>query len=184
MENIKLLEITGYYQVGEGYDFVDEKSWKGKVILREDLTFEWIVVDNFSDNDFDRLVSGTLVEYNGTSLMKFSNHNMCPLSFFGVSNGKEIVGTYAVHDYHSTYDNGRCKIIFAEIPVEEDIVSDILQKVEEFKKEMDTFSKDIYESLIDNIELTVQDFIENMNKYRVEIEKEVGFTQKKLEIFD
>lgn len=86
MKTIKLLTVTGYYQEGDNFDFVEEKSWKGTALLREDLTFEGIVIDNSTIYNFDRLISGTLVEYNGTSLIKFSNHGLCPCSFFGMSN--------------------------------------------------------------------------------------------------
>lgn len=182
MQNIKLLEVTGYYQEGDNFNFVEEKSWRGKVVLREDLTFEGIVVDNSTHNDFDRLLSGTLVEYNGTSLMKFSNHDLCPCSFFGMSNGKEILGSWAVHDYFGTYDAGRCKIIFAEIPAEEGVVSDILQRIEKFKSEMDSYSSELYDLLIENMNLTVEGFIKNMNENKDEIEREIGCTLKKLEI--
>lgn len=182
MQNIKLLEVTGYYQEGDNFNFVEEKSWRGKVILREDLTFEGIVVDNSPHNDFDHLLSGTLVEYNGTSLMKFSNCGLCPCSFFGMSNGKEILGAWAVNDYFFTYDAGRCKIIFTQIPTEEKVVSDISQRIEKFKTEMDSYSKDIYKSLIENMSLTVEGFIQNINEDKDEIEEELGCTLKKLEI--
>jgi len=182
MQNIKLLEVTGYYQEGDNFNFVEEKSWRGKVILREDLTFEGIVVDNSTHNDFDRLLSGTLVEYNGTSLMKFSNHDLCPCSFFGMSNGKDILGSWAVHNYFGAYTAGRCKIIFAEIPAEESVVSDILQRIENFKAEMDSYSSELYDSLIENMNLTVEGFIKNMNENKDEIEREIGCTLKKLEI--
>lgn len=182
MQNIKLLEVTGYYQEGNNFNFVEEKSWRGKVILREDLTFEGIVVDNYTNNDFDRLLSGTLVKYNGTSLMKFSNHGLCPCSFFGMSDGKDILGSWAVHDYHSTYTAGRCKIIFTQIPTEEKAVSDISQRIEKFKAEMDSYSSNIYKSLIENMSLTVEGFIQNMNENKDEIEEELGCTLKKLEI--
>ena len=119
METIKLLAVTGYYQEGNNLNFVEEKSWKGTVLLREDLTFEGIVADNSATTNFDRLISGTLVEYNGTSLIKFSNHGLCPCSFFGMSTGKEIIGGWAVHDYLFTHDAGRSKIIFTEIPMDE-----------------------------------------------------------------
>lgn len=182
MKNIKLLKVTGYYQEGNNFNFVEEKSWRGKVILREDLTFEGIVMDNSTQYNFDRYLYGTLVEYNGTSLMKFSNHGLCPCSFFGMSNGKEILGTWAFHDYIATSTAGRCKIIFEEIPEDEGVIGEISEKIDKFKAEMDCFSKKLYQSFVDNMTLTVEKFIKNMNENKAEIEKEIGCTLKKLEI--
>jgi hypothetical protein len=181
MKTIKLLAVTGYYQEGDNFDFVEGKSWKGTVLLREDLTFEGIVIDNSSTSNFDRLISGTLVEYNGTSLIKFSNHGLCPCSFFGMSNGKEIIGNWAVHDHLFTHDAGRCKIIFSEIPMDESTVEDITSRIEVFKEEMDSFSEYLYKSLIENMSLTVENFIQNMEENKDNIEREIGCTLKKLE---
>lgn len=180
MKIIKTLAVTGYYQQGDTFDFVEEKSWKGTALLREDLTFEGIVVDNSATNNFDRLISGTLVEYNGTSLIKFSNHGLCPCSFFGMANGKEILGSWAVHGFLSTYDAGRCKIIFVQIPMDESTVTDISSRIETFKKEMDSFSEYLYNSLIENMSLTVEGFIQNMEENKDRIEREIGCTLKKL----
>lgn len=181
MKTIKLLTVTGYYQEGDNFDFVEEKSWKGKALLREDLTFEGIVIDNSAIYNFDRLISGTLVEYNGTSLIKFSNHGLCPCSFFGMSNGKEIIGSWAVYGYYNTYDVGRCKIIFTEFPMDEFTVADITSRIEAFKEEMDSFSEDLYNSHIENLNLTVESFIQNMEENKDGIEREIGCTLKKLE---
>ena len=181
MKTIKLLTVTGYYQEGDNFDFVEEKSWKGKALLREDLTFEGIVIDNSAIYNFDRLISGTLVEYNGTSLIKFSNHGLCPCSFFGISNGKEIIDSWAVHGYYNTYDVGRCKIIFTEFPMDEFTVADITSRIEAFKEEMDSFSEDLYNSHIENLNLTVESFIQNMEENKDGIEREIGCTLKKLE---
>lgn len=184
METIKLLEITGYYQEGNNFNFVEEKSWKGTVLLREDLTFEGIVIDNSAMSNFDCLISGTLVEYNGISSIKFSNHGLCPCSFFGMSTGKEIIGSWADYDdYPSTYDAGRSKIIFTEIPIDESTVADITSRIEAFKEEMDSFSEMLYNSLIENMALTVEDFIHNMEANKGSIEREICGTLKKLEFW-
>lgn len=182
MENIKLLAVTGYYQDGNNFNFVEKKSWKGTALLREDLTFEGIVVDNSATGNFDRLISGTLVEYNGTSLIKFSNHGLCPCSFFGMSTGKEIIGGWAVNDYLFPHDAGRFKIIFTEIPMDESMVADITSRIEVFKEEMDSFSEELYDSLIENMSLTVEDFIHKMEENKDSIEREIGSTLKKLEL--
>ncbi len=183
MEIIKLLAVTGYYQQGNNFNFIEEKSWRGTALLRKDLTFEGIVVDNSATSNFDSLISGTLVEYSGTSLIKFFNHGLCPYSFFGMSTGKELIGSWAVYDYvHLLIRNaGRSKIIFTEIPMDESTVVDITSRIEAFKEEMDSSSKRLYNSLIENMDHTVEDFIHNMEANKDSIEREIGSTLKKLE---
>lgn len=181
METIKLLAVTGYYQEGNNFNFVEKKSWRGKVLVREDLTFEGVVVDNSDMSNFECLISGTLVEYNGTSFIKFSNHGLCPCSFFGMSTGKEIIGGWVVHDYLSTYDAGRSKIIFTEIPMDESTVADITSSIKAFKEEMDSFSENIYNSLIQNMSLTVENFIHNLETNKDSVEREIGSALKKME---
>ncbi len=46
MEKIRLLQVHGYYNEEDSFEFTEEKSWSGHVILREDLTFEGIVNDS------------------------------------------------------------------------------------------------------------------------------------------
>ena len=111
MEKLRLLKVQGYYNRIISFDFNEENSWTGYAILREDLTFEGIVNDMGSEK-IDRLISGTLVQYNGASLIKFRNGNFCPCSFYGMSTGKIILGNWAAYDYLSTIEQGRCKIVF------------------------------------------------------------------------
>ena len=99
-----------------------------------------------------------------------------------MSTGKEIIGGWAVHDYLFTHDAGRSKIIFTEIPMDESTVADINSRIEAFKAEMDSFSEELYDSLIENMSLTVEDFIHNMEANRDNIEREIGSTLKKLEL--
>lgn len=182
METIKLLAVTGYYQNGDYYNFVEEKSWRGTALLREDLTFEGIVVDNSATTNFDRLISGTLVEYTGTYLIKFSNHGFCPCSFFGMSTGKEIIGGWTVHGYSATRDAGRSKIIFTEIPMDESIVADITSRIEAFKEKMDFFSEKLYDDFIENMSPIVEHFILIMEANREKLERAIGGTLKKMEL--
>ena len=183
MENIKLLEIKGYYNKVNMFEFSEEQSWNGHVILREDLTFEGIVVDEYSNvTTENRLIYGTLVDYNGASLMKFSKINICPCSFFGMSNGKEIFGTWAIHNYYSARDMGRCKIVFKEIPLVEEMVQSIESKIDMFKEEMDDYAIWLYLSFIEKMPITVQEFLKNLEECKKEVEAELGFSIKKLEL--
>lgn len=177
MEKLRLLKVQGYYNHIISFDFNEENSWTGYAILREDLTFEGIVNDVGSESK-DRLISGTLVQYNGASLMKFTNGSFGPCSFFGMSTGKIIFGNWAFHDYIQ----GRCKIVFTEIPIEEELISNLKSKMDSFKSEMDDYSKMFYSSLIENMPLTVSNFIQNMETDRKSLEMEIGAPLQKLEL--
>ncbi len=47
---------------------------------------------------------------------------------------------------------------------------------------MDYFSKELYSSLIENMSLTVENFIQNMKENKSNIEREIGCTLEKLEL--
>ncbi len=64
----------------------------------------------------------------------------------------------------------------------ESTVADITSKIEAFKEEMDSFSEELYDSLIENMSLTVEDFIHNMEADKDNIERVIGSTLKKLEL--
>lgn len=59
----------------------------------------------------------------------------------------------------------------------------ILEKVRRalIQEEMDSFSEDLYKSLIENMNLTVEVFIQNMEENKDGIEREISCTLKKLE---
>ena len=181
MEIIKLLAVKGYYQEGNSWTFVEEKSWTGTAILRKDLTFEGIVVDYSKTTSLDRLISGTLADYNGTSLVKFSNHDLCPCSFVAMSTGKENFGGWSTHDYFNIKSRGRCKIVFTEIPMDEIVIKDITSRIETFKAEMDVFSRDLYRTFIENVDETVAKFISNIEEHRNSYEKLIGKPLRKME---
>lgn len=181
MKDIRLLEVKGYYNKVNMFEFTEEQSWKGHVILREDLTFEGIVVDEYANaTTEDRLISGTLVDYNGVSLVKFYNHGFFPCAFYGMSNGKEIFGNWEVYNYINKM--GRCKIIFKEIPAEEEIVESIMSKIEKFKEDMDEYSEEMYNVLIENMSSTVEQFLRNLEADKENVKAELGFNVKKLEL--
>lgn len=181
MQNLRLLKVEGYYNYEKSFDFSVSDSWIGYVILREDLTFEGIVNDKGSE-DTDRLISGTLAQYNGASLMKFTNGGFCPCSFYGMSTGKEILGTWALHDTHFVTEQGRCKIIFSEASVEDSFMTDLESRINSFKADMSNYTQNLYDSLIENMNCTVQQFLQNLEIDRENIEAEIGTTLKKLEL--
>lgn len=177
----KLLKIKGYYNRKVPFDFDEQNSWEGHVILREDLTFEGIVND-YSSQDKDRLIFGTLVDYNGTSLMKFTNGGFCPCSFFGVSTGKEVLGYWSSTDSDSTIYQGKSKIIFEELPMDDSLVTDLKERIESFKSEISIFNYKIYNSFTKNIDLTVKQFFQDLETNRKNLEIEVGAPLRKLEL--
>ena len=178
MSIIKLLQVKGFYQNGKSRDFVKEQSWDGLIALREDLTFDGVVKDNPPAKDYDCLICGTLVDYNGISLIKFPNHGYSPCGFYGLSTVDDIHGGWCIYDYASIRDAGYCKIIIHEIPMDDSVLSDVTSKAEVLKSEMDSFSLWLYEGLTENIDLTVSNFIRNMDKYKKDVENQIGALKK------
>ena len=166
-QNIKILKITCF----------GEKTWEGKVILREELKFEGIVVN--TSNDDDNLITGTLVDL-GTTLMKFSKPGVFPCSFCGYAVENSAIGKWTSHDSFSAHDAGTGEIIFAEIALEEETVKDISQRIERFKMDMDRFSSEIYESFVKYIDVTAKEFMKSIDENKEAIENEIRMPLKKL----
>lgn len=183
MGDIRILDVTGYYQYGGGFHFVEQQSWKGTVLLRTDLTFEGIVVDQHVKTNFDRLVYGTLAEYSGTSLIKFANHDLAPCGFWGfATEGNVVLGTWSSYDYFKQTIRGRTKIIFKERSLDQAIIADITSKIQGFKENMDPYSKAIYDDLTQNISATAIELAQGIEQEKDALESEIGSTLKKLEL--
>lgn len=174
---IRLLEIKVYYRDEKGYNFFEEKSYDGKVILREDLKFEGVLVDNI--NHEDHLVTGTLMEGNGAYLMVLAkNASNWPYIFQGISTGKEVFGKWNIQKPFSRYNAGKCKIVFEGDAPDSEVVSDLCQRRDEIKSLMSSFNSDIYDGFIKYMDFLVSEF---MKGEAIEIEKELGKPLKKLD---
>lgn len=162
----KILKVTSFVNV----------SCEGTIILREDSTFEGIVTTGGEDS----VITGVLVDM-GATLMKFSKPGTFPCSFCGYSTGVSVIGKWTSHDSFSAHDAGTGKIIFKEIPLEEESLKDVSQRVERFKKDMDRFSAEMYENYVKCMDATVKELVTNINFNKESIEKEIGAPLKKLE---
>lgn len=175
---IRLLEMKVYYRDEKGYNFFEEKSYDGKVILREDLKFEGVLVDNI--NHEDHLVTGSLMEGNGAYLMVLAkNVSKWPYIFQGISTGKEVFGEWDVQKPFSRYKAGKCKIVFEGDAPDPEVVSDLCKRRDEIKSLMSSFNSDIYDGFIKYMDFLVSEF---MKGEAIEIEKELGKTLKKLDV--
>lgn len=179
MYKFKVLKVQGYTNHDNSFDFATKDSWNGYVILRKDLTFEGIVNDTNSETK-DRLISGTLAQYNGASFMKFGNDGMCPCSFSGASIGNIVLGTWSSTDLCSSTYVGKCKLIFEEVSVDDTTINNLEKRIKSFKLDMDCFSKRLYDSFVDNISSTVKYFLQNLDLSRRSIEYELGASLQKL----
>lgn len=162
----KILKVTSFVKV----------SCEGTIILREDSTFEGIVTTGGEDS----LITGTLVDL-GAAFMKFSKPGILPYSFYGHSVGVSVIGKWTSHDSFSAHDAGTGEIIFKEIPLEEESLKDVSQRVERFKKDMDRFSAEMYENYVKCMDATIKELVANINRNKESIEKEIGAPLKKLE---
>lgn len=166
-DNIKSLKVFCF----------GEKSWEGNVILREDLKFEGIVVN--SSNEQDSLITGALVDL-GTTFMKFSKLGVFPCSFCGYAVENSAIGNWTLHDSFTTHDAGIGEVIFTEIALEEETVKDISQRIERFKRDMDRFSSEMYESFVNYIDVSSKELMKDIDNNRQTIEKEIGMPLRKL----
>ena len=176
----QLLEIKGYYIEGDSKDFIESKSWTGHILLSEDLSFEGIVVDATSDDD--RLIAGTLCDYQGISLLKFNLKGFDPCAFYGVSDGEEIIGMFDAITPFRNILCGRSKIVLTALESELELKSSLEEKIKNFKSQMDEFNRYLYDGLIENMEVTVNEFLENLKHVKEEIEELDNIKVKKLVI--
>ena len=179
----RLIEVTCFYKEGDDWEFDEKQAWKGIAFLDENLVVEGIVKELDVEDALDCFICGTLFELNGASIMKFSNNDCLITDFFGMSNGEEIFGTWSVQESATNvFDAGRCKLVIKELQLDEEKTSQLETAIEKFKSEMSEENKDIYESLLAYMDVTVSDFVSNLETDKNEVEAELGFEIKKLEI--
>ena len=82
----QLLEIKGYYSMNNKNEFIELNSWTGHILLKNDLSFEGIVV-NAGTND-DRLIVGTVVNYQGITFIKLNSSDEIPYGFYAFLTAK------------------------------------------------------------------------------------------------
>ncbi len=179
----RLLEVTCFYKEGDDWEFDEKQAWKGIAFLDEKLVVEGIVKELDVEDALDCFICGTLFELNGASIMKFSNNDSLITDFFGMSNGEEVYGTWSVQESAAySFDAGRCKIVFNELQYNEEKCSQLEKGMEKFKSEMSEENRDIYETLLIYMDVTVGDILSNLETDKSEIKEDLGFEPKKLEI--
>ena len=176
----QILEIKGYYNSSSEYEFNDSNSWTGQILLNDDLTFEGIVVDK-GKND-DRLITGTLIDYQGISLIKFNLLGFDPCSFYGFSDGEQILGLFDAMTPFRVITCGTCKILLSTSEKDKDFEAHLEERLASFRSQMDHFNKSLYKRLIKNMPATRDNFTKNLQEGRNEIEKQLDIKIKRLEI--
>ena len=148
MDDIRVLAVTGYFRTGaRNFDFGEDESWKGFILLKPNNTFAGVVVDN-SPKNFDRLIVGAFPENSICFFLKIANHGLCTCSFNGMANGKEIIGTWGIYDLQYRQlqfsDIGRFKLTFATTEKSNAEIAKISERIEAVKKDMDSTSTSLY----------------------------------------
>lgn len=176
----QLLEIKGYYSMNNRNEFTDLNSWTGHILLKDDLSFEGIVVDAGTNDD--RLIAGTLVDYQGISLLKLNSLGYDPCAFYGFSDGEQIIGMFEAITPFGTFSCGKCKILLATSQKDKDFESQLEERLETFKHQMGGFNNHLYSRLVENIQETSDNFLQNLEEGREEIERQENIKIKKLVI--
>ena len=174
----QLLEIKGYYSKNNRNEFTDLNSWTGHILLKDDLSFEGIVVDAGSNDD--RLIAGTLVDYQGISLLKLNLLGYDPYAFYGFSDGEQIIGMFEAITHFGTVPCGKCKILLAASQKDKDFEIQLEERLETFKAQMGGFNNHLYNNL--NIQETSDNFLQNLEEGREEIERQENIKIRKLVI--
>lgn len=137
MSNIKILEITKYYQ--------QEECWRGEIVLREDLSFEGISVVNDSDVDeIDYILCGYLCDSESTAFVIIQIDNGEWEFFYENHESEEILNQLHEPIYYEMHKNDETLLIFKQIETNETVVNDIIEKIEKLKLQMNSQTKRIY----------------------------------------
>lgn len=174
----QLLEIKGYYSMNNRNEFTDLNSWTGHIILKDDFSFEGIVVEAGSNDD--RLIAGTLVGYQGISLLKLNLLGYDPCAFYGFSDGEQIIGMFEAITPFRTVPCGKCKILLATSQKDKNFEIQLEERLESFKAQMGGFNNYLYSGL--NIKETSDNFLQSLEESREEIERQENIKIRKLVI--
>ena len=159
-----VLEVKGYYDSENNVI-----SCSGLVMLREDLTFEGIVKSGITNEE--KIVLGYLPHLLGMQLIALDSFNN-PLTFNGVSNGREIYGYWSEFVEDESIDKGDCRIEFTELGFSLPTIYEIAQKVGDILLKMNNRNFTFYRSVIDSTDRMAGAFIESIEKNKDDIQKQ------------
>lgn len=159
-----ILEVKGYYDLKN-----DVISCSGLVMLRDDLTFEGIVRSGLTNEE--KIVIGYLPHLIGMQLIALDSCNN-PLTFNGVSNGREIYGYWSEFIEEQPYDRGDSRIEFKELGFSLSAIYEITNKITAILSEMNNRNFTFYRSVIDSMERMAGACIESIENNKDDIQKQ------------
>lgn len=146
----KLMDIKGYWNTSDDWNFDEKDMYEGQILLDEDGWFEGIVNNPYSDYKLDRFVFGAFFEGKIIFLNKLTPlEESTPLIFNGEFNGEYYCGEF---DYLALTGNYRCgNMQMATREVEHNLENqnqELVAKIENFKKDMNKFFTEMYQNML------------------------------------
>ena len=172
----QILDIKGYREENDSMQFKEKNSWKGSILVDENLSFEGIVYDE--SDETKSYVAGTLGELNGIALRKFRQGPFADAeAYYGMSDGKMICGVYGTENY--LFGVGEMENFEIHLNLTEYNESQILaleEQCRDFKRNMNGVQYEMLMFLNDTLGETSEDIVSDTK------ENHWGFEPKKLEL--
>lgn len=160
----KLIDIKGYWNMSDGYDFNDRDMWEGKILLYDDGWFEGIVVDPNSSYTEDRFIFGVYHPGKVVELFKFTPISVsAPFVFHGRRDTKGYEGQFEKIGLFGAMPCGN-SYIYTEVTRENvDDESKILEtKIQRYKSSiMDEKGQEFYNNSIAMRKTMIQSVLRN-----------------------
>lgn len=147
----KLIDIKGYWNMANDWDFDEKNVWEGQILLQEDGWFEGIVVDPHSEYTQDRFVFGACHEGCVIFLNKFTPlETSTPLIFQGEFNGHDYTGEVDSVSLMTAYKCGNARMLTEEVHKDlEEQSQELTTRIEGFKNtKMNKAFMEIYHNLL------------------------------------
>lgn len=146
----KLMDIKGYWNTSDDWNFDEKDMYEGQILLDEDGWFEGIVNNPYSDYKLDRFVFGAYFEGKVIFLNKLTPlEGSTPFIFSGDYNDGYYWGEF---DYLGLAGNYRCgNMQMASREVEHNLESqkqELVVKLENFKKGMNKYFAEMYQNML------------------------------------
>lgn len=149
----KLMDIKGYWDMSNRYNFNDLDMWEGQILLHDDGWFEGIAVDpNSCYYGGDRFIFGVYYPEKIVELFKFAPLDVSkPFIFHGRRDAKGYVGKLETIELFGTIPCGNCFITtqYAETVRQgiDEETKKLEDKIQIYKDTtMDEVSKDFYDN--------------------------------------
>jgi len=184
----KLMDIKGYWNESNNYEFNDKNVWEGKILLEEDGWFEGLVVNPNSSYLEDRFIFGIYYPEKVIELFKFVPTKIsAPFIYHGKRDAKgydgklETIGLFETTQYGVSHiitqyaENNRKNI--------EKEKQELETSIEKYKQNtLDRIGRDFYNNLFATREKLGEIVLRNYQGRNFEIE-EIHQMMKEIEPF-